>query len=190
MRLVGLILLALLLAGCASARPEEAVFTVPPGQFAATFAAAKDVLVSYRFELDRVDARSGVLTTRAKPSSGLATPWDAEQSTFLQEWEDLLNRQLRRVRITFEPAEAVDSAPPDLRLFEGPLVARVEVVIDRRRRPGWRVETSSIRMSSFTRDPALGPRRMSPAYDVPHTRDEALAARLGREIARRSAPGA
>lgn len=190
MRSIALLLLTFLLAGCASARPEEAVFTIPAGQFQATFAAAKDVLVAYRFDLDRVDARTGVLTTQAKPSSGLATPWDAEQSTLLQEWEDLLNRQLRRVRVTFEPAEAVEPAPPDLRLFEGPLVARVEVVIYRRQRPGWRVETTSIRMSSFTRDPSLRTRRMAPSYDVPHTRDELLAARLGREIARRAAPDA
>jgi hypothetical protein len=177
--------LAALLAGCAAPRPEEAFFAIEPGRYADAFAAAKDVLASCRFELERVDARAGVLTTRAKPTSGLATPWDEEQTSFLMEWEDLLNRQLRRVRVTFRPALPAPEPPPDLRLFDGPIAATVEVVIDRRRRPGWRVESTSIRLSSFTRDPALVDRGLWPTYDVPFTQDDRFAAVLGRRIAAR-----
>jgi hypothetical protein len=178
------LILLLTFFGCATPGPQEAICTVEPGRYVQAFDAAKDVLASYRFELDRVDARAGVITTLPKPTSGLATPWDDEQSSLLDEWEDLVNQQFRRVRVTFEPAEPAppDAPEPEVRLVAGPLVARVEVMIDRRRRPGWRVETSSIRFSSFTQDPSLVERQMAGKYDTPFARDERLAARIGHQI--------
>jgi hypothetical protein len=69
------------------------------------FDLARDVLREEGFILDRVDAAAGIITTRPKTTAGLATPWDAEQSSAEQEIDDLANRQQRTVRITFEPVE-------------------------------------------------------------------------------------
>ncbi len=171
-----------LVGGCASSR-EGPTVEVPPGRYGAAFAAAKESLARFRFELDRVDARAGVISTKPKATSGLATPWDTEQSSPGQELEDLLNRQYRRVRITFEPDEGV---PPsdDVRLLEGPLVCTVTVSVERLRRPGWRIETTSTRLSSTYLDPEWQAQGMWPAYTVPFAQDHRLAARLAAAIER------
>ncbi|MCC6660485.1 MAG: hypothetical protein IT437_06320 [Phycisphaerales bacterium] len=183
------VILALALGGCASARRGDAITPIAAGQYEAAFQAAKDVLAGYHYDLQRVDARAGIISTAPRPSPGLAAPWDNDQSTIAGEWEDLLNQQMRRVRVTFEPADAPEGGVPgpDLRLLPGPLTARFEVFIDRRHRPGWRVETSSIRLSSFTRDPDLSDRQMWPRYDTPFTQDRRLADRLGRALKERLA---
>lgn len=192
---------SLLLSACAAPRAEPR-FTVAPADYPRVFAAAKEALVAARFELDRVDARAGVITTRPKPTSGVATPWDGEQSSPGQEVEDLLNRQYRRIRVTFEPAPesggggapAGEGAPAqpdplaDRRAAVGPLTATVEVTIDRLCRPGWRVQTSSVRLSSFAFDPELARRDMWPQYTVPFAQDPAFAERLAASIQRRLTP--
>jgi hypothetical protein len=182
MRILMLIAVCALLGGCASSREGPAV-DVSPGQYGAAFAAAKESLAHFRFELDRVDARAGVISTKSKATSGLATPWDTEQSSLGQEVEDLLNRQYRRVRITFEPEEGV--LVDDVRLLEGPLVCTVTVSVERLRRPGWRIETTSSRLSSTYLDPEWQTRGMWPTYTVPFAQDHRLAARLAAAIEKR-----
>ncbi|MFM9995808.1 MAG: hypothetical protein ACKVU4_08410 [Phycisphaerales bacterium] len=179
------------LPGCSGARGTGPAFDVPAAEFAAAFAAAKGALVDASFELDRVDARAGVITTVPKPTSGLATPWDGEQSSLGQEFEDLLNRHYRRVRVTFEPAGAEGAGgavPADLRAGGVATRCTVSVTIDRIRRPGWRVETSSIRLSSTSLDPEIVQRGMSPQYAVPMARDDRLARRLASSIERALPP--
>ena len=182
------------LVGCATSEnsPE---FEVDSARYAEAIAATRDVLRGYRFQIDRVDGAAGVITTRPKPTAGLATPWDKEQSTIEQEIEDFANDQQRRVRVTFEPRNPAPAEPPatglaagavtDLREIEGPLVGRVEVVIDRLQRPGWRLSPKSIGTSSVTIDPALAARSMSPSYSVPVSQDPLLAARMGAAIRKR-----
>ena len=103
------------------------------------FDVARETLMEYRFSLDRVDARRGVITTHPKRTAGLATPWDQEQSGLDQEWEDLLNEQRRVVRIDFNQDGDRYSA----------LQIQVEVI--RTNRPGWRIETESVRLSDHAR---------------------------------------
>jgi hypothetical protein len=185
MRLLSILcLLALAIGGCAVAPRASSEVRVPTGGYAAAFDAARETLLARRFELERVDARAGVITTRPKSSSGLATPWDTEQSTLTQEVEDLFNRQQRHIRITFEPA-APGETPDDLRTVSGALTARVEVVIERLHRPGWQIEPAAVRFSSYTRDPALASRGLWPAYAVPFAQDPALAAAIEADIAAR-----
>ncbi|MBL9032471.1 MAG: hypothetical protein JNM80_12300 [Phycisphaerae bacterium] len=194
------LVLALLLGGCASRGGRgSAALMIAPGDYARAFDAARDVLAASRFSLERVDARAGVITTRPKATVGLATPWDAEQATIEQEFDDLINQHERRVRIAFEPArlpaapdaEASDgggrpSAPrADLTTFSGPIVARVEAWVERTARPGWRVDTTAVRLSQAWRDPALQERGVAGRYTVPTTRDDALAAAIGERIATR-----
>lgn len=109
----------------------------------AVFDASREVLMQYRFALDRVDATRGVITTHPKRTAGLATPWDREQSGLDQEWEDLLNEQRRVVRVEFDrDPSSIDGA------FTR---ARVQVELLRTNRPGWRVETESVRLSNHAR---------------------------------------
>jgi hypothetical protein len=179
-----MLLAAVGLAGCASSPAGPAELRIAPGAYSRTFDAARDTVASYGFELDRVDARAGVITSRPKTTGGLLTPWDREQSTARNEIEDVMNDQQRRVRITFAPAEGPGFPEgADLRAEQPPMTARVEVAIDRIHHTGWRVEASSVQQSRRWRDPALQARGMEPVYEVPFTLDPQLAARITARIA-------
>lgn len=102
---------AFLLGGCAStnADPDARSVSVAPGQYEAAFDAARETLRRYDFTLDRVDARSGVITAGPRFSVGLMNPFDPVQSTPEQEARELANQEGRRVRIVFA-RPAVDQA--------------------------------------------------------------------------------
>lgn len=178
---VGISALAGCLGGC-SAPTTSPGLTVPEGRYADAFDAARDVLRDQRFELDRVDARLGVLTTRVKPTDGMASPWDTEQTTLRQEWEDFANQQGRRVRIAFTPA---GGKPGDLISYAGPVDIKVSVALVRTERPGWRPSTSSIRSSSFAIDPEQESQGLTPSYEVVAGEDDPLARRLAAKIRER-----
>jgi hypothetical protein len=189
-------MVGLLVAGCSSEGPTT--FEIAPSEYDVAFKQTREVLRDWHFNVDRVDAASGVITTRPKFSAGLATPWVSQQSSLTEEWEDFANRQERRVRVTFEPKSLADSAESpqgtgglvgspfvDVRQSGEPVIARVEVTVDRVQLPGWQPQTKSIRRSGRTRDPALEDRGMWPEYRVPDRQDPDLAARLVREITER-----
>lgn len=196
----------LVLGGCAgSNRPE---FRVAASDYAITFEAARDVLADYRFTLSRVDARAGVITTTPKTTGGLFTPWDTEQSKLSQEWEDTLNKQQRRVEITFTPAAAAPADPAaeagviaDARrneiaigsarplagdLIETPqeTVARVVVVVERIHTYGVRPNTRSVYLTTGTSDPTLP---FPGSFEEAISDDPPLADRLARKIEQRAA---
>ncbi|MBN8596854.1 MAG: hypothetical protein J0L78_04180 [Planctomycetes bacterium] len=175
------------LVGCATHSPDV---PVPAAEYADAFTAARDVLHSYRFTLDRVDARAGVLTTHPSQSAGFFTPWSRNESTLGQEWEDTIHDQQRRVEIVFSPAIA-ESTGPDLRtdqarehasdLLEQPrdTTARVAVFIERIYQFGWRPNTKSTVLMSLTEDTQPGaPSRV--VVDI--SEDPALAGRIASEI--------
>lgn len=166
------------LSGCST--PGTGEFQVPPGRYAAAFDATREVLLSNRFILERVDAQEGVITTRAKPSSGLGTPWDGEQSTLGQEIEDLAQMQQRRVRVTFQPRSGQDpsASEPDQ-------IGSVEVVVERVYRTDWRPSTRAILLSGDAVDRVQAARGMPGWYEVALTRDDRFAARLADEVVRR-----
>ncbi len=191
----GLLLAAALgVAGCSSpAQSRE--FEIAEGGYPAAFDAARESLRDLRFHLDRVDAASGVITTSPKPTSGLATPWDSEQSGIDQEWEDFINRQRRTVRVTFRPKDTPEEPQPsrdpgaaksvagvDLRDAQCPVIGTVEVTVERVQRPGWQVNTKSVNNSTFTRDPELSAKGMFPTYAVELEPDERLAKRIAASI--------
>jgi hypothetical protein len=197
--------LAACLAGCAAPRSgqpdvlradaappvqaQDVFFDVAPGGYAAAFDAVRDELTRRRFTLDRVDARAGVISTLPKGTAGLATPWDTEQSTAAQEVDDGLNQQERVVRVVFAPAgggQAIAPDPgaplPDLRTYSGPMTARVEVRVDRVRRPGWRLEPESIRRSTRMYDPGLAESGIGTIAREPIAADPALAQRISDRV--------
>jgi len=195
-RRIALLLIVIVGAGCRTAEPDPGEFVLEPEHYPLAFDAARETLRNCRFTLDRVDARMGVISTEHKDTAGFATPWDGEQSTLEQEWDDFANLNGRRVRITFEPmsrpatedprSQVVEGPPPvDLREIDELIVARVLVFEERRARPGWRIDTQSIRHSTFTEDPELRERGMYPQYTVPTERDVLLEDRIAKEILKR-----
>lgn len=181
-----------LLTGCSTAPSAPAETRLDAAQYAPAFAAAKQALRDADFRLEREDAFMGVLTTQPKPTAGLATPWDQEQQSAGQEVEEFLNRTSRQVRVTFEPSDpkardAWRAAPSDLRDANLPLTLRVEAVVSRRQRPGWRLEPTAIRSSSRFSDPDLARRDMEPQFDTAIDQDLRFAHWLLDEISARLA---
>ena len=171
MRILMMMLWCVVLGGCASGgvySGGSASIEAPGVERERMIAVVREVLGSYRFSIDRVDASRGVVTTGYKRTHGLATPWDLEQGSLSAEVTDFANQHERSVRVEFED--------------DG--VVRVSVFVRRTGRPGWRVETESIRYSSqhvvFVDDGVAMGRR---SYEQVG-QDGALAARLAEEIER------
>jgi len=141
--------------------------------FVQAFDAARKVLGSHGFELDRVDAHSGVITTAPKTSAGIATPWDLDQTSFKQEIDDFVNYQERRVRIEFER----DAQNPDSRW-----AGNVTVNMYRHQTPGSRVPSKSATLWTATRDPVKDQQGLGLYYTVATKRDTKLERRLAEEI--------
>ncbi|TVQ31116.1 MAG: hypothetical protein EA376_11060 [Phycisphaeraceae bacterium] len=182
-------LLTLLMGGCAATGPGA--FDVPAGSYAEAFDAARDELRAMGFVLDRVDARHGVITTRSRPTAGLATPWLGGESSPSQSIDGTLNRQARWVEIRFSrrdgevtPEGGDAGLIEDLRLYPGPLWGEVEAMIQRAQRPGLRVPAASVRLASPSIDPSLVDQGLYPAHTVEIGPDDRLAARLAAAITR------
>jgi len=180
-------LLAVFLPGCHAPRP--AVVEIDEGRYAEAFNATRDVLRDAGFPIERVDAARGVLATGVKTTAGFATPWDREQQTIGDEWEDALNEHARAVRVWFVPFDSdgpgPDAPTPDLRAYEGAMRAEIDATILRARYPGWRPETESIRLSSTVTDPKLRERGIEPGDLVPLRTDRAWSGELARRIEKR-----
>jgi len=129
---------------------QDSEIVIENQAFERVFVSARDVLVDYRFGINRVDASRGVLTSHPKRSVGVVSPWDREQTTMEQEWEDFANQQERVVRIEFERSSAEAGAEFESSGEESVLV-RVAVLVHRVHRPHWRIESESVRLSTHAR---------------------------------------
>ena len=167
-----------LLSGCASRETDTRKFTIAPGHYPAAFDATREVLRQMDFELDRVDAVAGVITTRPRFSAGAFEPWDATQSSFKDEWEDAMNMQARAVRISFVSTAGAASSDP---AAEPEMVGSVWVTLYRNQRSGRRLDSEWVGGSTFASDPLMQ-RRHTSTYLVPIRRDEPLEARLAAQI--------
>ncbi len=146
------------------------------------FGAARDVLSAYRFGINRVDAARGVITTFPKRTAGLATLWDREQSSLDQELEDFANQQEREVRIVFERINSDMDADGEEASELSVVRAVVRVDVLRVHRPHRRVETESIRMSTYARSRDGQGRRGAAEFREAIGQDLDLARRVGEEI--------
>lgn len=138
------------LGGCSSSGDETVEITA--GEYPRAFEATRESLREYEFHLDRVDAASGVITTAVKPTSGLATPWDSQQSGIDQEWARFHQSPAVHgpcvVRACAHRGSPGTPTPPrdpasakapelvDLRDYAGPVVATVSVSVEGVQRPG------------------------------------------------------
>lgn len=137
------------LAGCRSA-PGPDVYagrtSASLSDYQAAFAGGKDVLREMGFELDRVDARAGIITTRARLGSGLATPWTVTERPV----NDLAHRNRRVARLVFTPADA--PSQDDLRGFAGAIDVECVIEVERVYNPGRRPSPTSVRLGGTWRD--------------------------------------
>lgn len=164
------VLVGLLCGGCAKDPAPSASFRIPAAEYDQYFHAAKDVLRDQHFDLERVDARAGVLTTRPVSSAGWATPWIQHASTMEQSTNDLIQRNRRIATIRFarvssatNAPSAVDPVASDLRDFDGTIEVSVNVIIEQVYRAGRRLSPGSIRLTTFTLDPSedgVGPAQL------------------------------
>lgn len=176
MRWIVLFALAGLLGGCASPSGERS-FVFPAERYAEVFDATRVELRRAGYTLERIDATSGEILTAPKTNAGLATPFEPEYASVGQVWQDTINSQPRTIRVRFR--DAADGTPPP---ETGEIRAEVEVVLWRLRRPGWRLETESIRMSRNWLDPSLSARGVGSGNLVPLRRDDAFASRLAARV--------
>ncbi len=188
MTLLSGMVFAIALAGCQSAPTGATSLRIAPGSYSATFQAVKDELRESGFELERIDARSGVITTRPRASAGLATPWVTDESTIEQEFEGLLNRQQRTVTVRFAPTVRDNPTPTadDLRDADTELRAQVSVAVERIHRVGLRPSTASVRLSSVTQGWSDETGEESPWTKTVVSDDDQLAARIIRGIVDRT----
>ncbi len=185
-----------LLGGCATS-PQPSEFTIGPGAYPEAFEVARDELRRAGFEVERVDARSGVITTRSKGSSGIATPWNQDESSLGQEFTALAHHRRRKVIVRFEPLqqEAVEttatgqspvgSGEQDLRLLGGDLRVSVVVLVEEYRRLGKQVDPVSIRLTSVSRDVSDPDQPMPKRYVFAVDPDEHLSGRLAQAMSAR-----
>lgn len=169
--------------------PKDAA-TLDAGSSAVTpysraFDAARDTLVARRFELDRIDARAGIITTRAKPTAGAFTPWDREQSSMFSSLEDTVHQHQRRVTVTFVPVDGGErpkGVAPDLISYTGPVRANVSVLIERVERPGFRAEVRSPRYSTQSVNEQREKLSEYPSFGAPLAPDDDFASRIAADI--------
>lgn len=186
---------ALALGACASepapegveatgAAPAEASFVVPAGGYAHAFQTVKDTLRDAGFVLARVDAREGVIVTAPKDSSGVATPWIGAEATFADGVEATANVERRVVEVRFAPARDAlgTDAPRAPGWEEAEVTGAVTASVWRVRSPGRRVESSSIRLTSFASDSAVRARGLEPDFTSRQRADDAVAARFAGAI--------
>ena len=183
------LLIGLCCSGCSKDPVGSASFRIPGAEYDLYYEAAKDVLGDQQFDLERVDARAGVLTTRPVASAGWATPWIRHASTMGQSTNDLIQRNRRIATVRFQRvsdetnvSSQVDPVASDLRDFDGTIEVSVNVIIEQVYRSGRRLSPTSIRLTTFASDPrdeAIGAAQL-------RTRtvgtDAALSARIADEM--------
>ncbi|RMD64107.1 MAG: hypothetical protein D6824_04425 [Planctomycetota bacterium] len=181
-----------LLEACAAA-PSPATdradrsLVAPPGRYAQTFDAVRDVLRDLGLALDRVDARSGVITTVPASSGGLFTPWSRLDPSLADAFRRTLRYERVRVRVRFAPVDAEGASEFDIRRFDKGARVVVEALVEPVDRPGLRVSPISPRLASVTRSsdaaPPAAPRAPFPA-SLPE-RDEHLERAISRAVRKR-----
>ncbi len=177
-------LLCGILVGCA-APPAVDTAQIPPDRYADAFQAAKDALRAHHFDLARVDAARGVITTRPRSSSGLATPWINHADSFGESVEGLLHRDRRRAIVRFDPIDEPDAGPlVDRRRLGQPLRFEVRVEVERTYVLGRRADATSIRLTSRALDPDLVAQGLHPIARDQVGTDPDLAGRIARSIER------
>ena len=181
-RLLLMIALAFGLTGCRNASGPTAytgVTSATASDYPLAFEATKDVLREMGFELDRIDASAGVITTRARTGSGRATPWVPSETPV----RDLAQRDRRRATVTFAPAAG--ERPDDLRAYDGAIDIAWVIEVERVYVPGRRPSPTSVRQGGTWRDRDLPVAGEQSRFATIVENDDELAARGVRDVLER-----
>lgn len=173
-RFFALLTLLALAAGCRVSGPTTT--TVEAERYPEAFDVVKDTLREQGFELERVDARAGVITTRPQNSSGFFTPWITSERRLRDEVASSLHRQRRVVEVRFRGGEG------DRRVSDQPVTVDVTTRIERVHQLGVRATPASVRLRHVSGDPTRGP-AADDIFAVDQGVDRALSAELNRRIA-------
>jgi len=144
-----LVFLGGVMGGCRVSGPTTA--ELPAGRYGEAFEVVKDELRAQGYELERVDARAGVITTRPRASSGFWTPWVTDERRLRDELESSVHRQRRVVEVRF-----LAEGEGDVRRAGGPLTLDVRVRVERVYQPGVRTPAASVRLRHVSADPGFG----------------------------------
>lgn len=159
---------------------EDAAVRVETEDYAWMFERARDALRDAGFEIERVDAAAGVITTAPMP--GLAA------------WKSGLLREAGVARVfhaegwhaTTVEARAVfastGSRVEDLRESESALTLRFEVVERREHRPSRRIDTTSVVYASEFSDRGFSRQGMEPSFTVAGRRNHRAEALLSQRV--------
>jgi len=164
--------------GCTS-RNQIADLRLDSADYDQVFDTTKDALRSAGYLLDRVDRRFGIITSQPRDAGSVLEPWRDITATPAQALDASFNYEHRILRINFIPASGTTRTPPtqadtpapiaqiepqpqttttDITSYEGTLRIDVQAIIERAHHPGRRIETTSLRKSSYTIDPSLAKR--------------------------------
>ena len=187
----------LLVASGCGGREGPASIVLPGERYDEAFTQTRELLIARGFELERIDATRGVISTQPKASAGVFTPFDLRQGSLRQELDDTLNQQRRVVRVEFAPVvpearepriDAPGIAPTISPLALGagePLVARFGVVLERRTSTDLVMEPESIRLISRAQDRMLSERGLPAIGYAPVRQDRLYAGELAADLAKR-----
>lgn len=164
--------------GCTS-RNQISDLRLDSDEYNQVFDSTKDALRSAGYVLDRVDRRFGIITSQPRSAGSILEPWRDITATPAQALDASFNYEHRILRISFIPASGTTPTPrshpdtpapiaqiepqpqtttTDITSYKGTLRIDVQAIIERAHHPGRRIETTSLRKSSYTIDPSLAQR--------------------------------
>lgn len=159
---------------------EDATVRVEPEDYAWVFERARDALRDAGFEIERVDAAAGVITTAPMPGlaawkSGLLREAGVARVFHAEGW----HATAVEARAVFTPeGERVE----DLRESGSALTLRFEVVERREHRPSRRIDTTSVVYASEFSDRGFSRQGMEPSFTVAGSRNHRAEVLLSQRV--------
>lgn len=160
---------------------EDARVLVDPADYAWMFERARDALRDAGFEIDRVDAAAGVITTAPMPGlaawkSGLLREAGVARALHAEGWHATT---VEGRAVFASEGERVE----DLRDAGSSLTLRFEVVERREHRPSRRIDTTSVVYASEFSDRGFSRQGMEPSFTVAWRRNHQAEALLSQRVA-------
>lgn len=175
--------------------------------FDSVWDAAVSVLWEYGFTLDRMDRRSGLITTAPLTGKYLAEFWRHDAATMHDTWEGTTQTIFRQATVRLVPVGATTSTsgpatyPTSRPAPNTPFVARVEVHVSRSDRPFRNIESAADAQRMFLRPQSadmeeivehrqeVDRKKDAPNYNVDLGRDNKLEALIEGKINERTVLG-
>lgn len=139
------------LTGCQQQLPVSPAASMAERNFNAVWDASVEVLRSYRFTLDRMDKRAGVITTLPLTSAQWFELWRHDAVTPTDVAESSLHTIYRQVTVTIRRRDGATTAPAAGSAAAPEYVANVEIQVARSDRPNPPVTSTADAYEMFLR---------------------------------------